>query len=76
MLCFSCNKSKHQLQPVESKLILGTTLMMCQSCIDAKLEPRWTIIMAGRMYGPEKVKDYIIKRRYLGQEIFANELIV
>jgi hypothetical protein len=45
-------------------------------CIDSKYEPRWVIIMAGRTYGIEKVKDFILKRRYVGNEIFATDLIV
>jgi hypothetical protein len=76
MLCYSCNKSKHQLHPVESKILSGTTLFMCQSCIDEKFEPRWVIIMAGRQFGSDKVREYITKRRYVGNEIYANELIV
>jgi hypothetical protein len=76
MLCYSCNKPKNQLPPTASQLLAGTTLLMCQICIDSKFEPRWVIILAGRTHGPEKVRDYVIKRRYVGKEIFATELIV
>jgi len=76
MLCYSCNKPKNQLHPTASQLLAGTTLLMCQICIDSKFEPRWVIILAGRTLGPEKVRDYVIKRRYVGKEIFATELIV
>jgi hypothetical protein len=76
MLCYSCNKSKYQLHPTESKLLPGTTLLLCQTCIDEKFEPRWIVIMVGRQLGPEKVRDYITKRKYVGSEIYANELIV
>jgi hypothetical protein len=48
---------------------------MCQTCIDLKFEPRWVIVLAGRSKGPEVVKDFITKKRYLGNEILANELI-
>jgi hypothetical protein len=75
MLCFSCNKQKEQLHPFKSELISGIQLFMCQSCIDLKYEPRWVIILAGRQNGPEYVKDFIVKNRYVGNKIFAEELI-
>lgn len=76
MLCYSCGASKYQLHPVKSVLVPGNTLLMCQTCIDSKYEPRWIIILAGRTYGIERVRDFILKRRYLGKEIFATDLIV
>ena len=48
---------------------------MCQTCLDSKYEPRWIIILAGRQNDPSHVRDFIVKRRYLGKEITANELI-
>jgi hypothetical protein len=75
MLCFSCNKQKEQLYPMKSDLLDGIQLFMCQSCIDLRLEPRWVIILAGRQKGPEHVREYIIKNRYIGNKIFAEELI-
>jgi hypothetical protein len=48
---------------------------MCQTCIDEKYEPRWVIILAGRQKGSEFVRDYIIKRRYFGKPISAEEII-
>lgn len=76
MLCYSCNKQKNQLNPVDSKIIKGTTLFMCITCIEGGFEPKWAVIMGGRQFGFEYVKDYITKRKYVGQEILANELIV
>lgn len=75
MKCFSCDKQKEQLHPFKSSIISGVSLFMCQVCIDAKLEPRWVIILGGRQNGAESVRDYIIKRRYLGRTISAEELI-
>jgi hypothetical protein len=49
---------------------------MCQTCVDSKFEPRWTIILSARKNGPEFVRDFIVKRRYVGEEIKATELIV
>jgi hypothetical protein len=75
MQCYSCSKQKNELQPKKSDIMSGITIFMCQSCIDAKFEPRWVIVLAGRQKGPEFVRDYIIKRRYVGRVIDAEELI-
>jgi len=76
MLCYSCKKQKNQLHPVESKILKGQQLLMCQTCVDSKYEPRWVIVMAGRQFGIDFVKDYVLKRRYYGDLIFADELLV
>ena len=75
MLCYSCSKQKDQLHPATSALIEGVSLYLCQSCIDDKYEPRWVIILAGRKNGPESVREYIIKRKYFGRPISAEEII-
>ena len=75
MQCFSCGKNKNQLSPKKSDIINGVTLFMCQTCLDAKFEPRWVIILGGRQNGVNSIKDYIIKRRYVGRIIDAEELI-
>lgn len=75
MNCYSCGKQKNELQPCKSSLLNGVTMLMCQSCIELKYEPRWVIVLAGRTYGSDSVRDFIVKRRYIGNEIFANELI-
>jgi hypothetical protein len=75
MLCYSCGKQKNELQPKRSSIIAGINLFMCQTCIDSKFEPRWVIILCGRQNGAESVRDYIIKHRYVGKTIAAEELI-
>jgi protein-arginine kinase activator protein McsA len=75
MLCYSCNKQKNQLHSVKSNLIKGTVLLLCQTCIDSKFEPRWVVILAGRQFGQNYIKDYILKKLYVGRDILANELI-
>jgi hypothetical protein len=75
MKCYSCQKSKNELHPKKSEILDGVVALMCQTCIDAKYEPRWIIVLGGRQKGPEAVRDYIIKRRYIGNEILATELI-
>jgi protein-arginine kinase activator protein McsA len=75
MNCYSCNKQKANLEPTKSALISGITLFLCATCLEEKLEPRWVIILAGRQNGTEYVRDYIIKRRYIGNTISGEELI-
>lgn len=75
ILCYSCNKSKNKLNLKKSSL-MPINLFMCETCISAKLEPRWVIILAGRQMGSEAVKEFIIKKRYLGKDISASELLV
>lgn len=75
MQCFSCGKPKNELHPKKSDIINGVTLLMCQTCLEAKFEPRWVIILSGRQNGVESVRDYIVKRRYIGRVIDAEELI-
>ena len=75
MLCSSCGGQKNELQPKKSDIINGVTLFMCQACIDSKFEPRWVIILGGRQKGPLEVRDYIVKHRYVGKTISAEELI-
>jgi len=75
ILCYSCNKSKNKLNAKKSAL-LPVNLLMCEGCIGSKFEPRWVIILAGRSNGPDHVKDFIIKRKYVGKDIAASELLV
>lgn len=75
ILCYSCNKSKHKLDARKSSL-LPINLLICETCSSSKLEPRWVVILAGRSHGSDYVKEFIIKRRYLGNEITASELLV
>ena len=75
ILCYSCNKSKHKLNAKKSSL-LPINLLMCESCINSKLEPRWVVILAGRSNGAEHVREVVLKKRYVGNEISASELLV
>ena len=75
ILCYSCNKSKNQLSAKRSTL-LPVTLLMCETCILSKFEPRWVIILSGRQNGSESVREFVLKRRYVGIEISASELLL
>ena len=75
VLCYSCNKSKNKLNLKRSTLF-PINLLMCETCISSKYEPRWVIILSGRQNGSDSVREYILKKRYEGQEISASELFV
>lgn len=75
ILCYSCNKSKNKLNVRKSSL-LNISLLMCETCISEKFEPRWVIILAGRQDGAELVRDFVLKRKYIGNEITASELLL
>ena len=75
ILCYSCNKSKNKLDVKKSSL-LPINLLICETCSSSKFEPRWVIILAGRHMGSETVRDFVLKRRYIGKDISASELLV
>jgi len=76
LVCQSCKKPKAQLQRVNSKLIPSMELNMCKTCISAKFEPRFIIILAANSFGvTDLVSEYINKKRYDGKEILAIELL-
>jgi hypothetical protein len=75
ILCYSCNKTKNKLNAKKS-VLLPINLLMCETCINSKFEPRWVVILAGRQNGMDYVKDFVVKRRYIGNEIAASELII
>jgi hypothetical protein len=75
ILCYSCNKSKNKLTVKRSSL-LPINLFLCQGCIDEKLEPKWVVVISGRQNGPDYVKEFVQKKKYIGSEITASELLV
>lgn len=74
--CYSCGKQKNELHPKKSEILDGVTSLMCASCIESKYEPRWLIVLASRSKGTDSVKEFIVKRRYVGPDILANELMI
>jgi hypothetical protein len=75
ILCYSCNKSKNKLNVRKSSL-MPINLLMCETCINSKFEPRWLVVISGRQNGPDSVKDIVLKRRYIGNDITAEELLL
>jgi hypothetical protein len=75
ILCYCCNKTKNKLN-VRKSILIPINLFMCETCITSKFEPRWVVILAGRQLGSDAVKEFIIKKRYIGNDITASELLV
>jgi hypothetical protein len=75
ILCYSCNKTKNKLNAKKS-VLLPISLLMCETCITSKFEPRWLVILAGRQNGAESVREFILKKKYIGNDISASELLV
>lgn len=72
--CSICKQPKNELTPKKSKL-LPAELLACKTCIGKGWEPRHIVIIAGRSAGADKVKEYIKKHLYPGEEITAQELM-
>jgi len=64
ILCYSCNKTKAKLD-VKKSTLLPINLLMCESCINSKFEPRWVVNLAGRSNGAEHVREIVLKKRYI-----------
>ena len=75
VLCYSCNKTKNKLS-VKQSTLFNINLLLCETCINSKFEPRWAVILAGRQLGADTVREFILKKRYIGQEISASELLI
>lgn len=75
--CEVCNKQRApgEITPKESKLLKGTTLLICNTCDAARKEPRAFVIIVARTKGFPAVKDYIKHHRYEGTTISAREII-
>jgi hypothetical protein len=61
---------------MKKSTIISINLLMCESCISSRFEPRWLIILAGRQQGSELVREFVLKKRYVGNEITASELLI
>lgn len=74
MVCTVCQKHKYQLRPRKSKLN-GMQMYLCNDCFEKKHEPRWLIIIIAQDDGPEAVRDYLLNKRYVGEDIPAVDLV-
>jgi NMD protein affecting ribosome stability and mRNA decay len=76
ILCYSCSIARNKINAVKSSLIPSINLMLCETCLASGYEPRWAIVIAGRQSGSELVKDYVLNKKYIGEEIVASELLI
>lgn len=71
--CAVCQKNKFQLRNRKSKLN-GQPMFVCNTCFDAKYEPRWLVIITAQEDGIDSVQDFILNHKYHGVEIPAADL--
>lgn len=74
--CYSCEEFRSDIVVNKSKIFKNLNLLMCKRCSTSMYEPRWVIVLAGRQYGSDLVKTYVIDHLYHGEEISATELLV
>lgn len=75
--CTICQLPKFQLFQMNSKILPELTMLVCQTCKDAGMEPRWAIVIVGRtnVQLVAKYLDTTNGQKYPGEEIKAKELI-
>jgi hypothetical protein len=75
--CEVCNiqRAPGEIHPRESRLLKGTTLLICNKCDARKMEPRSFVIIVARTKGMDFVLDYIKNERYVGRTIEAKEIM-
>jgi hypothetical protein len=74
--CQSCDLPKQSLERVESRIATAWKLNLCRECQKDRFEPRFLIILAIRQFGlSPKISEYIKKRRYVGEDIRAVEIL-
>lgn len=54
---------------------MDMTLLLCNDCAKQKMEPRYIIVLYGRSNGFDSVSEYIRNRRYVGEDIRADEFV-
>lgn len=76
LVCQSCSQQKLTLRKVRSSLINTMEIVMCNTCISKRLEPRYIVIIAARTAGVDSgVRKVINERRYLGDLISASDIL-
>jgi hypothetical protein len=72
MKCQSCKYPKANLSKVNSKLLASIAIMICSDCKKRQFEPRHIIILAAR--SGVDVREYVVNRKYCGDELTAMEV--
>ena len=73
MKCQCCGKQKSRLASKDSQLIQGNKLILCPDCRRAGHEPRYFVIIAGQSGKP--IREFVLKKRYCGDPLSAQEVI-
>jgi hypothetical protein len=50
-------------------------MFVCNDCFENKYEPRWLVIITAQEDGVSAVQDFLINKKYIGNEIPAVDLI-
>lgn len=74
MICPACNEDK-ELFPATFNLFPGWDRYKCQECIDNRIEPRFTIVLAALLKSSADYMDVITEHRYYGEPIQADEIL-
>lgn len=72
MDCQCCGRQAHDLDVQESELLNGMRWAMCKGCIVKNHQPRFVVLMAGRI--GRDVREFIVNKRYCGKELTAREI--
>ena len=75
-ICSSCENPKDKLERIESRVLPGVHFFTCNSCKVSKYEPRGFVILAVRKYGVTEVGNWIRPKRYCGEDILVEEIVV
>ena len=75
MKCSCCDQQRMEIHTKKSELWQDLTLYLCNTCRNEKKEPRWVVVLAGKAFGFDHVKEYIKHHRYCGADIPASDLV-
>jgi len=74
--CASCDKQRFELKNTASKLLPTMKFLLCNDCIAKGWEPRWAVVMAAQQFGNQHVRAFVSKKKYAGNPIAFEEVVV
>lgn len=75
VVCAVCQQQRHTLKMRKSRLKPDMKMLVCNHCSVLKYEPRWLVILVGQDEGLDRVQEYLVNRKYPGDEIPAAALV-
>lgn len=79
--CTVCQRPRHSLKARKSRLKPDMQMWLCGECIEARREPRFLVVLIARndrsRLSPdvkEALRDCIVKHKYYGEKITAEEI--